>query len=69
MRIKEPVKNRDSNVLEINIILSADEVDYINGCIRMFQQTNKGDTDDPKQQKLQEDLKEGFYLARRKVKP
>ena len=56
-------------MLEINIILSSDEIDYVNGCIRMFQQTNKGDIDDPKQQKLQEDLKEGFYLARRKVKP
>ena len=63
---KDAIKNPNTGGLEIKITFTADEIDLLNGIIRLF---NKGDKDDPKQQQILETFKEEFYQARRKVKP
>ena len=69
MLIREPEKNRDNGELEIMIKFTALEIDILNGAVRWLIENNKGDKDDPVQVKTINDLKEGFYQARRKISP
>jgi hypothetical protein len=69
MFIRQPEKNGDTGKLEIMIKFTALEIDMLNSAVTWMVQNNKGDTDDREQTKTMNDLKEGFYQARRKISP
>ena len=66
MELKQPEKNIETGRLEILIRFDDIEIDTLNGIVNGY---DKGDKDDPKQMAVIDSIKEGFYQARRLVRP
>ena len=66
MELKQPEKNIETGRLDIMIRFDDMEIDLLNGIVKGY---DKGDKDDPEQMGVIDNLKEGFYQARRLVRP
>ena len=63
-----PEKNRDTNELEIKMIVSKSDIEFIKESVLLRIQKNLGDMDDKKNIKKAEHLKQVLYEIHRELK-
>ena len=69
MKIRSIEKNQSTGELVVNVQLNYQEVDYLKGVIGVCESHKLMDHDDPDQQVLAKQLKEGFLDAKGKLRP